>query len=372
MNIDPSIIAKLITEDPNHFNEAFAKHLLNEILDPNVTDLGDIEVSVSDSGSRTTYNFSDPRHDSDYIVEFNTKRYYNHHDVNGLDNAWTVDIVLKIDDYNRFAATGKGNFAFVYSRLMTCVVDYFHTRGNDQEFVHFSGYSTDMDSVYNKIIDRLAKKYPDRVYYPYRDGMYISKSTIDNIDDDDAKMQILQSIDNQTKMLKSKIASYKSAKRQGTRDRRNQSAAPRSNAIDALSRWEYDSSIQVNSDDDSGFTCPISGEPLSMYDIQNPIYHPETGEELETDEEFEAAREWYAAGGSGGYQQRRPQQSSDDNSDDYDPEYSGFSCPISGEPLSMDEIENPLYHPVTGAELETDEEVEAARQWYRQNRTQQS
>lgn len=363
MNIDPRVIAKLITEDPNHFNEAFAKHLLNEILDPNVTDLGDIEVSVSDSGSRTTYNFSDPRHDSDYIVEFSTKRYNNLYDVNGLDNAMAVDIVLKIDDYNRFAATGKGNFAFVYSRLMTCVVDYFHTRGNDQEFVHFSGYSTDMDSVYNKIIDRLAKKYPDRVYYPYRDGMYISKSTIENIEDDDAKMQILQSIDNQTKMLKSKIASYKSAKRQG-RDRRNQPAAP---------RWDYDS--DVSSDDNSGFIDPVTGEPLSMHDIQNPLYHPETGVELETNEEFEAAREWYQHNRPqhNRPQQRRPQQSSDDNSDDYnDPEYSGFTCPITGEPMSVSEIENPLYHPVTGAELETAEEVEAARQWYQQRRPQQS
>jgi hypothetical protein len=254
-------------------------------------------------GPRTIYNFSDPRHDADYIVEFHTKRYYNHYDVNGLDNAQVVDIVLKIDDYNRFAATGKGNFAFVYSRLMTCVVDYFHTRGNDQELVQFSGYSTDMDSVYNKIIDRLAKKYPDRVYYPYRKSMYISKSTIDNIEDDDAKMQILQAIDNQTKMLKSEISSYKSAKRQSARDRREQPAAP---------RWNYDSSIQDNNDDPqasvgeySGFDDPISGEPLSMYEIQNPLYHPETGEEIGTNEEFEAAIEWYRSRMNVSREQRR-------------------------------------------------------------------
>lgn len=301
MSIDPRIIAKLITEDPNHFNEAYEKKLLNEILDPGNTDLGDIEVR--EMGPRTIYNFSDPRHDSDYIVEFHTKRYYNHYNVNGLDNAQVVDIVLKIDDYNRFAATGKGNFAFVYSRLMTCVVDYFHTRGNDQELVQFSGYSTDMDSVYNKIIDRLAKKYPDRVYYPYRKSMYISKSTIDNIEDDDAKMQILQAIDNQTKMLKSEISSYKSAKRQGARDRLNQPAVP---------RWNYDSSIQDNNDDPqysvseySGFDDPISGEPLSMYDIQNPLYHPETGEELGTNEEFEEAIEWYRSRMNVSREQRR-------------------------------------------------------------------
>jgi len=126
--------------------------------------------------------------------------------------------------------------------------------------------------------------------------MYISKSTIDNIEDDDAKMQILQAIDNQTKMLKSEISSYKSAKRQGARDRREQPAAP---------RWNYDSSIQDNRDSDdtqySGFDDPITGEPLSLYEIQNPLYHPETGEELGTNEEFEAAIEWY--------RNNRPQQS---------------------------------------------------------------
>ena len=178
---------------------------------------------------------------------------------------------------------------------MTCVVDYFHTRGNDQELVQFSGYSTDMDSVYNKIIDRLAKKYPDRVYYPYRKSMYISKSTIDNIEDDDAKMRILQAIDNQTKMLKSEISSYKNAKRQGARDRLNQPAVP---------RWNYDSSIPDNSEY-SGFDDPISGEPLSMYDIQNPLYHPETGEELGTNEEFEEAIEWYRSRMNVSREQRR-------------------------------------------------------------------
>ena len=43
-----------------------------------------------------------------------------------------------------------------------------------------------------------------------------------------------------------------------------------------------------------------------------------------------------------------------------------FLCPVTGEPMSQDEIENPLYHPVTGAELKTPEDLEAARQWYRQ------
>ena len=46
----------------------------------------------------------------------------------------------------------------------------------------------------------------------------------------------------------------------------------------------------------------------------------------------------------------------------------GFLCPITGEPLSVSEIENPLYHPETGAELQTAEEVEAARQWYQPHR----
>jgi len=38
--------------------------------------------------------------------------------------------------------------------------------------------------------------------------------------------------------------------------------------------------------------------------------------------------------------------------------------------MSVSEIENPLFHPETGAELQTAEEVEAARQWYRQSKPQ--
>ena len=36
--------------------------------------------------------------------------------------------------------------------------------------------------------------------------------------------------------------------------------------------------------------------------------------------------------------------------------------------MSRWEIENPLFHPETGAELQTAEELEAARQWYRQSK----
>ena len=48
--------------------------------------------------------------------------------------------------------------------------------------------------------------------------------------------------------------------------------------------------------------------------------------------------------------------------------WTGFLCPVSGEPMSRWEIENPLFHPETGAELQTAEELEAARQWYRQSK----
>jgi hypothetical protein len=50
--------------------------------------------------------------------------------------------------------------------------------------------------------------------------------------------------------------------------------------------------------------------------------------------------------------------------------WTGFLCPVTGEPMSQDEIENPLFHPETGAELQTAEELEAARQWYRQSKPQ--
>ena len=233
MSIDPRIIAKLITEDPDHFNEAYAKHLLNEIVDPGNTDLGDIEVEEEQDrygSDNIMYTFTDPRHqytqfgdshDMSYIVSFHSRLVGSDQDYQnvgqGLEQqipvgARVVSINLESDSKG-YSKTRKGNFAFVYSRLMTCVVDYFHNKGNDPMFVHFKGYSKDMDSVYLKIMDRLSKKYPDRGYYPFKYGAFISKSAVSNIEDDTVKMRVLDAIEDQSKKLKSGIADYKSEKR---------------------------------------------------------------------------------------------------------------------------------------------------------------
>ena len=105
---------------------------------------------------------------------------------------------------------------------MTCVVDYFHNKGNDPMFVQFKGYSKDMDSVYLKIMDRLSKKYPDRGYYPFKYGAFISKSAVSNIEDDTVKMRVLDAIEDQSKKLKSGIADYKSEKRRNAARRGNE------------------------------------------------------------------------------------------------------------------------------------------------------
>ena len=231
MNIDPSMIARLITEDPDTFNETYAKHLLNEIVDPGNTDLGDIKVKeVTRPLSRglpdTVYSFSDPRHDMSYEVRFKSSLAQSDHIGQSFKGQIPVGArVVTIDlasDSGGYGKTGKGNFAFVYSRLMACVVDYFHNKGNDPMFVQFKGLSRDMDSVYLKLMDRLSKKYPDRRYYPFRDATFISKSAVNNIEDDTVKMQLLGAIDNQSNILKSGIADYKKEKRRVTAERGNE------------------------------------------------------------------------------------------------------------------------------------------------------
>lgn len=242
MNIDPRIIAKLITEDPDHFNEAYAKHLLNEIVDPGNTDLGDIEVEEEQDrygSDNIMYTFSDPRHqytlygdshDMSYIVSFKSRLVGSDQDYQNVGQGLEEQIpvgarVVTIDlesDSKGYSKTRKGNFAFVYSRLMTCVVDYFHNKGNDPMFVQFKGHSKDMDSVYLKIMDRLSKKYPDRGYYPFKYGAFISKSAVSNIEDDTVKMRVLDAIEDQSKKLQSGIADYKSEKRRIAAGRGNE------------------------------------------------------------------------------------------------------------------------------------------------------
>jgi hypothetical protein len=96
---------------------------------------------------------------------------------------------------------------------MACVIDYFATRGHNPPFVTFSGYTKDMDSVYNKIMERLNKKYPEKAYYPYSKGIYVSSDTIYKIEDQGIKMGILNKINKQTGLNKDEIEYFRTLKR---------------------------------------------------------------------------------------------------------------------------------------------------------------
>ena len=214
-----------------HCNTKAYKTLINEIIDPNNTDLADIQIK--ENGQFTDYTFHDPRHNADYTVAFSaghySPTYYAHNLIYTPPNPQKVSIQLLIDDNNRYAKTGKGNFAYVYSRLATCLIDYLKNKRNNPEFIAFSGYTTDMDSVYNKILNRLAKKYPNIAYHPYAPSLYISQTAINDIKDDQTKMEVLTAIQNQTKGLNNDITAYKDTKRKAHKTNQNQ-------------RWHYDSS----------------------------------------------------------------------------------------------------------------------------------
>jgi len=200
--------------------------VISEVADPGQTDLGDMEVVVEDGD--LTYKFMDPRHeDVIYRVAFREESTPHgltySREILAVNPGKTIGIGLthqKINNagFPRHSKTGKGNFAFIYSKLMACVIDFFATRDNNPPFVTFSGYTKDMDSVYEKIMERLNKKYPSKAYFPYSGGVYVSSDTVYNIEDQGVKMGILNKISKQSGLNKAEIERIKAVKRSRDQD----------------------------------------------------------------------------------------------------------------------------------------------------------
>jgi hypothetical protein len=199
---------------------------INEVANPSDTDLGDMEVVIEDGDY--TYKFMDPRHeDIIYRVAFMkestpTGLTYSR-EILAVNPGQTTSIGLthqKINNagFPRHSKTGKGNFAFIYSKLMACVIDYFDAEENNPPFVTFSGYTKDMDSVYEKIMERLNKKYPSKAYFPYSSGVYVSSDAVYKIEDQSVKMGILNKISKQSGLNKAEIERIKAVKRSRDQD----------------------------------------------------------------------------------------------------------------------------------------------------------
>lgn len=82
-----------------------------------------------------------------------------------------------------FDKTGLKNEVFVYSVMINCLTDYVDRHGDAPAFLNFSGYTDDMNIVYDKFLKRFLSdpglhKY---AYIPYREDYYISKAVYDSI-----------------------------------------------------------------------------------------------------------------------------------------------------------------------------------------------
>jgi hypothetical protein len=82
-----------------------------------------------------------------------------------------------------FEKTGLKNEVFVYGVMINCLIDYVDRHGDAPAFLNFSGYTEDMNVVYDRFLKKfLAEpglhKY---AYIPYREDYYISKPVYDSI-----------------------------------------------------------------------------------------------------------------------------------------------------------------------------------------------
>jgi hypothetical protein len=197
--------------------------VISEVANPRMSSMDGVEANSNGDGM--TYTFSDPKFPQySYNVVFEAigiHTYCPYYDqiVKAADkssNSYKLDLQVIKDGtpFWSFDKTGAGNFGFVYGKLMSCVIDFFLTRGTEAPFVMFSGYTKDMELVYKRIMDRLNSEYPEFSFYPYTDDLYISAKVIDKIDDEKVKAEIFHIIKNGTSDREEKLKMYKKMKRE--------------------------------------------------------------------------------------------------------------------------------------------------------------
>ena len=186
--------------------------VISEVANPKLSNMDGVDVSAQPYSDEVFYVFEDPNlRGIKYAVTFRyasdrTTDYLLQHDPVYRHIAWntygrksyTLDLVTEDSLYEK---TGKGNFGFVYGKLMACVIDFFVTRKTKVLLLQFSGYTKDMELVYKRIMDRLNAEYPSMAMHPYEPDsvpglvdQYISIDAINNIEDENLKQQALNSI----------------------------------------------------------------------------------------------------------------------------------------------------------------------------------
>lgn len=174
--------------------------------------LDDVDVKIdkywdSEHISSAIYTFSDFAGDSEvkYKVEINSSTYKSLAErildqVTGevsddlmsdltyeLANAGGLPVYVTFQANNSYEKTGFSNEFYVYSKVIACLHDFvWRTK---PIALKFSGYSTDMDRVYDRFIKMANKMWPEYRYIPINTDTYVSesafavlKSTVPNFD----------------------------------------------------------------------------------------------------------------------------------------------------------------------------------------------
>ena len=197
--------------------------IISEVANPELTNMDGVEVNSH--GADITYSFKDPNFpDLSYNVVFEAiepQSYCPHYrDIRRVvdENSYGIDlrVMHKDSPFWTFEKTGKGNFGFVYGKLMACVIDFFLTKNIEAPFVMFSGYTKDMERIYKRIMNRLNDEYPAFAYYPYNDDLYISAQAIEKLEDENVKNEIFDMIKSNSKQKDAKLELYRKMKREKT------------------------------------------------------------------------------------------------------------------------------------------------------------
>lgn len=175
-----------ISGEPVLIGASFKDWLIQNEIFQSLDDLEGISIENAPYGlSGISYKFKDELGQNLYEVACHklndgltylqeVQERYDINDSNLIDPT-AYSITLTYND--NFGLTKRGNFAFVYNKLLTCVKHLIDTKKVDM--LSFSGYVDAMDITYDRLLKQFRKtNNPNYTFYPVTNYRNISEAFI--------------------------------------------------------------------------------------------------------------------------------------------------------------------------------------------------
>lgn len=137
--------------------------------------LGMEGISKREDEEGTYYKFSDKN--GSYLVTISNyqipiAKYFPGSDNRNLSVA---NLILQ-HGYN-YGTTGKGNFGYVYNKMISSIKDFLDN--NNIDIIHFYGFEDHMNRIYQRMLDQFAKTgNPNYIFHQISEEDYIKEQSL--------------------------------------------------------------------------------------------------------------------------------------------------------------------------------------------------